>query len=82
MAINEKQMVIYDADGNEKTVEILFTYTSEESGYSYVLFYEPENDEEVIAMRYTEEGELQEIESDEEFAEIEEVYNAYLEDLK
>lgn len=82
MEINEKQMIVYDAEGNEIVVEILFTFESEERGTKYVLFYEADNPDEIIAMRYTDSGELAEIDDDDEYAEVEEVLNCYLEDLK
>ena len=82
MEINEKQMIVYDNEGNEVVVEILFTYESEERGCKYVLFFEESNPDEIHAMRYTDEGELEAIEDDEEYSEVEEVLNCYLEDLK
>ena len=77
---NEKQMVILDEQGNEHLVEILFTYEHEERKKKYVFFYENANPDEVFAMRYTDEGELEEIEDEEEYDEILEVFNAYQED--
>ena len=44
MEINdEKRMVILDEEGNEHTVEILFTYEHEERGKKYVFFFEESN---------------------------------------
>lgn len=81
MEINEKQMVITDESGLDHLVNILFTYTNEERGTSYVVFYEESNKEELIAMIYNEETkELSDIEDDEEFAEVEEVLAAFLEE--
>lgn len=77
------QLTIIDADGNEKLCQILFTLDSEEFGKKYVVFYEisslseSEDDEEVplMAASYVEtedgEGELSEIETDEEWEFIE-----------
>lgn len=79
---NEKRMVITDDQGNEHLVEILFTYHNDERNKDYVLFYENDNPDDVIAMIYTEDGELLDIEDDEEFQEVEEVLNAYNEDPK
>ena len=79
---NEKRMVITDDQGNEHLVEILFTYHNDERNKEYVLFYENDNPDDVIAMIYTEDGELLDIEDDEEFQEVEEVLNAYNEDPK
>ena len=81
MEITEKQMVVTDEAGVDHIVNILFTYTNEERGKSYVAFYEETNKEELIAMIYDEETkELSDIEDDEEFAEVEEVLQAFLDE--
>ena len=80
---NENQMVVTDAEGKEHLMQILFTYDNEERKASYVFFYDTEDkDEEVIVMRYLESGELEPIEDDEEYDEVEEVFNAWQEDPK
>lgn len=80
---NEKQMVVTDNEGKEHLMQILFTYDNEERNTSYVFFYDTEDkDEEVVVMRYTEEGELSPIEDDEEYEEVEEVFNAWQDDPK
>lgn len=80
MENKEKQITVYDSEGNEHLMEILFTYDNEERKTSYVFFYDPADPEEVIAMRYNDDGELAEIEDDEEYEEITEVFNAFNED--
>ena len=80
---NENQMVVTDGEGKEHLMNILFTYDNEERKASYVFFYDSEDpNEDVIVMRYTEDGELEPIEDDEEYDEVEEVYNTWLEDPK
>ncbi len=80
---NEKQMVVTDNEGKEHLMQILFTYDNEERGTSYVFFYDTEDkDEEVVVMRYLESGELEPIEDDEEYDEVEEVFNAWQDDSK
>ena len=80
---NENQMVVTDAEGKEHLMNILFTYDNEERKASYVFFYDSEDpNEDVIVMRYTKDGELEPIEDDEEYDEVEEVYNTWLEDPK
>jgi len=80
---NEKQMVVTDNEGKEHLMQILFTYDNEERGSSYVFFYDTEDpNEEVIVMRYLESGELEPIEDDEEYDEVEEVFNAWQDDPK
>lgn len=81
MEINdEKRMVILDEKGNEHVVEILFTYEHEERKTKYVFFFEEKDPDEVMVMRYTDDGELEAIEDDEEYDEILEVFNAYQDD--
>ena len=72
-------LTITDADGNQKVCQILFTLDSEEFGKKYVIFYElnqmDETDDDdqlpLMAAIYVEgedgEGELIEIESEEEW---------------
>ena len=71
---NENQMVVTDAEGKEHLMNILFTYDNEERKASYVFFYDSEDaNEYVILLRYTQDGELEPIEDDEEYEEVEEV---------
>ena len=76
----ENRLTFIDEDGNEVLCEILFTFESKEFNKNYVLFYPVGGDEdeiEVMAASYipTEdgEGELQAIETAEEWQMIEEV---------
>ena len=80
MISDEKQITIRDDEGNEHLMEILFTYEHEERGKKYVFLYTKENPEDVICMEYNDNGELLEIESDEEYEEVEEVFNAFMEE--
>lgn len=80
---NDNEMVVTDGEGKEHLMHILFTYDNEERKTSYVFFYEVgDKDENVIVMKYTEDGELNDIEDDEEYEEVEEVFNAWQEDPK
>ena len=80
--MNDHQLVVIDKDGNEVLLEILFTYEHEERGKKYVFFYEKSNPEEIMVAEYTDEGDLFEIEDEEEYAEVEEVFNAFLEETE
>ena len=83
MAIDEeKKIVIEDGDGNEHEMEILFTYHNDERNKDYVFFYDSKDPENVIPMIYDEDHNLFEIEDEEEYDEVEEVFNSYLEDPK
>ena len=75
--LDDNKMIITDEDGNEHVVTILFTYHHDERNKDYVLFLEEDDDDNVIAMSYTEDGDLLPIEDEEEYAEIEELLNAY-----
>ena len=78
----EKQITIVDGEGKEHLMEILFTYENEERGTKYVFFFDPADPENVIPMRYKDDGTLEDIDDEEEYDEVEEVFNAYLEDPK
>ena len=83
---NEQEMIVTDAENKEHRMHILFTSENEERGTQYVFFYDTEDPEEnVIVMRYVGEldsGELIPIEDDEEYDEVEEVFNAWQDDPK
>ena len=83
---NDTQMVVADSEGKEHLMQILFTYENDERKAKYVFFYDTEDPEEnVIVMRYIGEldsGELEPIDDDEEYDEVEEVFNAWQEDPK
>lgn len=86
---NEGQLSIIDAEGNERLCQILFTINSEEFNKNYVVFFpiealnEEDDDEqiELMAASYTENedgnGELHEIETDEEWSFIEDAIADY-----
>lgn len=80
MLEDEKQITIRDEEGNEHLMEILFTYEHDERGKKYVFLYNKETPEDVICMEYNDKGELFEVESDEEYEEVEEVFNAFMEE--
>lgn len=84
MELNENnKIIITDEDGKEITLHILFTYHNEERNMDYVFIYDIEDEENVYPMRYYEEDHtLEEIEDEEEYDEVEEVFNAYMEDPK
>ena len=86
---DHEHITIVDEHGNEELYEILFTFDSEDFGKSYVLFYPagiPEEDEiELQAFSYIEnedgtEGDLEPIETEEEWDMNEEVLNTFIED--
>lgn len=78
----DKTITVIDNEGKEHLMEVLFTYDNEERKTSYVFFFDKEADDEIYVMRYTDKKELIEIEDPDEYAEVEEVFNAYQEDPK
>lgn len=86
-----QHITVVDDNGNEQLCEVLFTFESEDFGKSYVLYYpigadENEDEEiEIHASAFTpseegEDGELMPIETDEEWAMIEEMLNTFLDE--
>ncbi|NCA96718.1 MAG: DUF1292 domain-containing protein [Bacteroidia bacterium] len=81
MAEQNKKLVIQDEDGKQYEREILFTYESKDRNKKYVFFFDPNSkDDEVQVLRYLDDGSLEEVDSDEEYTELEEVFNSYIED--
>jgi uncharacterized protein YrzB (UPF0473 family) len=91
MEHGEKNITVIDENGNEQLCEVLFTFDSEEFGKSYVLYYpignESDDDEEIeihassfIPGENGEDGELQPIETEEEWDLIEEMLNTFLDE--
>lgn len=74
-------LFVKDEDGNELEMQILFTFEDEANNRKYVVFTDPkQDDEEVYASRYDDEGNLLPVETDEEWTMIEEVIGAFGED--
>lgn len=87
MLNEEKQITVVDENGNEHLMQILFTYDNEERQTSYVFLYDEANPDDVFPMKYkfnknSDGGDLEEITDPDEFAEVEEVFNAWQEDPK
>ncbi|MBQ1827417.1 MAG: DUF1292 domain-containing protein [Erysipelotrichaceae bacterium] len=74
---NEKTLYITLDDGSEAAMEIVFTFDSPDGEKEYVLFRDPKDEEgQVWAMIY-DEGNLYEIETDEEWEMVEEMLALY-----
>lgn len=78
--LDSNSLYVKDENGNEKRMLILFTFDNDQTKTQYVVFQDPENQEEVYASRYNDEGELLPIETDEEWDMVEEVINTFIED--
>lgn len=86
---DDEFITLVDAEGNEELYKILLTFESDEFEKSYVLVYPAglADDEEVelFAFSYDDpdeglEGQLNDVETDEEWDMIEEVLGAFIED--
>ena len=71
-------------DGTVVKMKILFTFESTQHNKSYVLFYNPDDisDESLYAYSFDEYGNLMEVQSEDEWEEIQLVYDSYLDDLE
>lgn len=79
--LDSNSLYVTDEAGNEKRMEILFTFEDEDHGKKYVVFMDPnEESDEVFASAYDDEGVLLPVETDEEWQMIEEVIGAFQED--
>ena len=64
--LDSNSLYVTDELGNEKRMEILFTFEDEEHGKKYVVFADPDvESEEVFASAYDDAGNLLPVESDE-----------------
>lgn len=73
-------LYVKDEEGNEVKMTILFTFDAPD-GTQYVVFQRADDEEgEVYASRYNDQGELLPIESDEEWDMVQEVINTFIED--
>lgn len=86
---NDEYITLVDEEGNEELYQILLTFESEEFEKSYVLVHPTTADEEeeveIFAFSYTEadgglDGQLGDIETDDEWDMIEEVLGAFVEE--
>lgn len=76
--MDTNQIVVTDDQGNEQTLEVLFTFNSDETGKKYVLYYNPEDEQpSVFASIFDDEGNLFEIETPEEWEMVEEVFHSF-----
>ena len=79
--LDSNSLYVKDENGNEKRMTILFTFDNEVTKKQYVVFQDPEQDEdEVYDSAYDENGQLLPIETDEEWEMVEEVINTFVED--
>ena len=79
--LDSSSLYVNDENGNEKRMEILFTFEDEYHVKKYVVFLDPEEEEgEVYASPYDDDGNLIPVETEAEWQMIEEVIGAFQED--
>ena len=79
--LDSNSLYVVDEDGSEKRMTILFTFENEQYGRQYVVFEDPQDDScQVFASAFDDEGSLLPLESEEEWAMVEEVIGAFAED--
>lgn len=66
-------IVMTDENGNQKELTIYFTYHSERFNKDFIVFYDNEDIDSLIAGEIDEDGNISDVSSDEEYDEIEEV---------
>lgn len=79
--LDSNSLYVTDENGNEKRMEILFTFDDESRNKRYVVFADPEvESDEVFASAYDDDGHLLPVETEEEWQMIEEVIGAFQND--
>ena len=81
--MEENRLIVVDENGNEVEMEILFTFVDDKKyKKQYVLYTNPEDEEgQVFASSYDDEGHLFPVEDEEEWNMIEEVYGAFVDEF-
>lgn len=79
--LESNTLFVRDENGKEMEMEILFTFEDEATHKNYVVFQDPEDESgEVFASAYDEAGNLLPVETENEWAMIEEVLGAFSQD--
>ena len=79
--LESNTMFVTDENGKQKEMEILFTFDNADQTRKYVVFQDPDTDEEnVYASAYDDDGNLIPVETEEEWQMIEEVIGAFQDD--
>lgn len=76
-------MKVIDENGNEKQMQILFTTSLEQFKKNYVFYIDSEaENKQVYVSQYNDNGHLENITDENEWAELEKVFNQFIEDSK
>ena len=71
----DDKIFITDDNGNEREMNILFTFDMNDE--NYVVVYEGSKDDELFAFKYDEDGNLYAVEDKEELESVQEVIDAF-----
>lgn len=83
MVDEERKLTVVLDDGSEKDMEIILTFR--ENGKDYVVYYDPDDPNEetdIYVATYDDEWHLYPLESEEEWDMVEEVINAYFDEIQ
>ena len=72
-----KKIIVQDENGNNIELNIYFTYHSEKFNKDYVIFFDEKDENNLIAASIDSEGKLLDIDSDEEYQELDEIIEEY-----
>ena len=76
------RLIVIDDNGKEIEMEIIFTFENDKKTQKYVLYTNPEDEEgEVFASTYDNEGHLFPITDEKEWQMVEEVFAAYTDEF-
>jgi len=79
--MEDNKILIIDDEGREREFTILFTFNSDdedpEMGDNYAVVYEGDNDEELLAFKYDEDGNIAPVEDEAELEMIQEVIDGF-----
>ena len=76
------RLIVIDDSGKEIEMEIIFTFENDDKTKQYVLYTNPEDENgEVFASLYDDEGHLFPVEDENEWQMIEEVFGAYIDEF-
>lgn len=78
--MDNDKIIIIDEEGKEVEMEVLFTFQSDQTNKQYVLYFNPEDEQQgnVFVSSYTEDGDLEPITDESEWEMIEEVFNTFV----
>ena len=79
----DRIMKVVDANGNEHDMFILFTTSLEEFNKNYIFYYDPKDpNAQVFASSYSEDNKLSPIENEEEWNQLEEIFNEFMKEAE